>query len=235
MNNNMQALILAGGEGKRLKKIIKDRLKPMALIREKPFLEYLIRFLIKNGITEIILSVGYKAEQIIEYFSNGKRLGINIEYAIEKEKLGTGGGLKNAESFIYTDPFWVLNGDSISDIPLNKMYCYYININADFLIALKCNKDTERFGSVEVDDNGKVINFLEKSGCINNNYINVGTYLFNKNIFQHIELNKEQSLEYNVFPRLIGKRFFGYIGEFKFIDIGTPESYFKVLKKGSLL
>ncbi|EDP4615425.1 NTP transferase domain-containing protein, partial [Campylobacter jejuni] len=152
----MQAIILCGGLGTRLKSVIKNIPKPMAPINDKPFLEFIFEYLKKQGIKEVILAVSYKYEVIKEYFKD-EFLGIKIKYSIEKEPLGTGGAIKEALKFIKNEAY-VLNGDTFFDIDLSKLKLNRSKI----CLALKQMNDFDRYGTVNVNEQGFVISFEEK-------------------------------------------------------------------------
>lgn len=179
----MQAIILCGGLGTRLKSVIKDIPKPMAPINNKPFLEFIFEYLKRQGIKEIILAVSYKYEVIQEYFKD-EFLGIKIKYSIEKEPLGTGGAIKEALKFIKNEAC-VLNGDTFFDIDLNKL-----KLNGGKIyLALKQMNDFDRYGTVNVDKQGFVISFEEKI-FKTQGLINGGIYLLTKDIFNEFDLEK---------------------------------------------
>ncbi|HEC2838024.1 TPA: D-glycero-D-manno-heptose 1-phosphate guanosyltransferase, partial [Campylobacter jejuni] len=171
----MQAIILCGGLGTRLKSVIKDIPKPMAPINNKPFLEFIFEYLKKQGIKEIILAVSYKYEVIKEYFKD-EFLGIKIKYSIEKEPLGTGGAIKETLKFVKNEAY-VLNGDTFFDIDLSKLKLNESKI----CLALKQMNDFDRYGTVNVDEQDLVISFEEKV-FKKQGLINGGIYLLTKDI-----------------------------------------------------
>ncbi|EGL8742707.1 NTP transferase domain-containing protein, partial [Campylobacter jejuni] len=179
----MQAIILCGGLGARLKSVIKDIPKPMAPINNKPFLEFIFEYLKKQGIKEVILAVSYKYEVIKEYFKD-EFLGIKIKYSIEKEPLGTGGAIKDALKFIQNQVY-VLNGDTIFDIDLKKL----VLNDSKICITLKQMQNFDRYGTVNVDDQGIVTSFEEKV-FKKQGLINGGIYLLKKDIFDKFDLEK---------------------------------------------
>ncbi|EHY0016487.1 nucleotidyltransferase family protein, partial [Campylobacter jejuni] len=184
----MQAIILCGGLGTRLKSVIKDIPKPMAPINDKPFLEFIFEYLKKQGIKEVILAVSYKYEVIQEYFKD-EFLGIKIKYSIEKEPLGTGGAIKEALKFIKNEAY-VLNGDTIFDIDLKKL----ILNNSKICLALKQMNDFDRYGTVELDSKNYIKLFKEKE-FKKQGLINGGIYFLNKDIFNDFTLQEKFSFE----------------------------------------
>jgi len=217
----VEAIILAGGLGTRLRSVVSDVPKPMALINNKPFLEYILEFLNNQNIKKIVLSVGYKWEIINNYFGN-KYKNIELIYNVEKKQLGTGGAIKDSLKYVNGNEVYVLNGDTFFDIDLSK-----IQLKDNLIeIALKKMQNFDRYGVVEIDKNGYIQQFKEKS-YYNYGFINGGVYLVKKNIFYNFELPKrfsfEEFLEKN-FKNLKAK---GKVFDNYFIDIGVPEDYKK--------
>lgn len=214
----MQAIILCGGLGTRLKNVIKNIPKPMAPINDKPFLEFIFEYLKKQGVKEVILAVSYKYEVIQEYFKD-EFLGIKIKYSIEKEPLGTGGAIKEALKFV-KNKVYVLNGDTIFDIDLKKL----ILNNSKICLALKQMNDFDRYGTVNVDKQGFVISFEEKV-FKKQGLINGGIYLLTKDIFNEFNLEKKFSFEEFLQENYKKLRTKACIFNDYFIDIGVPEDY----------
>lgn len=224
----MKAIILAGGQGLRLREILKDIPKPMAPLGGRPFLEYLILQLIRWNIREIILSVGYKGNLIKSHFGNGKKWGVNISYSTEKKPLGTGGALKIAVQKIDDEQFIVMNGDSFLDIDFNALIDFHRKNSAMATMGLVHINDTSRYGRVETDGNGRVVALVEK-GIKGKGNINGGIYIFNHKIANVIS-SGNISLEKEVLPVLIGQGFYGMVARGFFVDIGTPRDYLNLCK-----
>lgn len=226
----MQVLILAGGLGTRLRSVVSDRPKPMADVNGKPFLWYLIDNLINKGYKDFILAVGYKKENIIDYFGDGTKFGCNIEYSIENEPLGTGGAISNAKKLI-KDDILVLNGDTFFDIDFKEFESFHKNKKSSYTLSLRKVDDVSRYGAVEFDINGKIIGFTSKGENSISNYINGGIYIIRKDIIDNLETNKFISLENEVIPDIVSKgNMYGYKSEDYFIDIGIPEDYKKFIE-----
>lgn len=226
----LQALILAGGLGTRLRNVIKDRPKAMALVNGRPFLEYQIRFLKNNGIDDIVLSTGYMSEKIEEHFGSGKNYGVSIVYVEEKELLGTGGAIKNSLD-ILDRQFFALNGDSIFLVDLISMVKFHKNNHADLTLTITKVKDKTRFGNVKIDDKFQILGFVEKEN-IAGDLINGGIYFFEKNNFDWNAFPQKFSIEKEFFPNVVTKsKVFGFISDSYFIDIGTEEDYEKFRKQ----
>jgi D-glycero-alpha-D-manno-heptose 1-phosphate guanylyltransferase len=224
---NIDILILCGGMGTRLKSVANGRPKPMAAIGEKPFLDILIQHTAEFGFGRFILCAGYKAESIQEYYSTRKIPDLEIVILKEKELLGTGGAVKNAEELIQSSPFLILNGDSFFNIDLHRFIDFHITKKALLSVALISTKDSKDYGSIEIDNLGKVVRFSEKEKAGRHSLINAGIYLFNSEVLSLMPSNKRFSLEYDFFPKIIGREFYGYLANGFFIDIGTPERYEK--------
>jgi D-glycero-alpha-D-manno-heptose 1-phosphate guanylyltransferase len=223
----LQALLLVGGLGTRLRDVVKDLPKPMAPINGKPFLEYQINFLKKSGICDIILCTGYMDKKIENYFLDGHKHGISITYSNETEPLGTGGPIKKAKNML-EEEFFVLNGDSFFKIDLNSMRNFHKQNNADVTLALTSVRDNSRFGTVKLGKNYQIIEFVEKENS-SGGYINGGIYLFKKSCFEWDKLPEKFSIEKELFPQLVRcKNVFGFVSDAYFVDIGTPDDYLKI-------
>lgn len=220
-----EAIILAGGIGTRLKEVVPDSPKPMALINGKPFLEYLLKYLSKNGITHVILSVGFKAEQIQNYFKN-KFNNLEIIYSVEKQPLGTGGGIRLALQKAKTENVFIVNGDTLFNIDLQKITDFHKKNNSDLSIALNKIDDSSRYGTILIDDNNKIIRFKEKNEKKISALINGGTYLISKTQFLKLNLPEKFSFEKDYLEKYFEtQRFYGIEFNNYFIDIGIPETY----------
>jgi len=229
--SGIPAIVLAGGLGTRLRSVISDLPKPMAPVAGKPFLHYIFLYLQKQGIADAVLSVGYKSELIQEFFGE-KYVGINIRYAVENEPLGTGGGIAQAMSLIDSDAF-VLNGDTFFDVDLAELHEFYTRRSSDIALALKRMYHFDRYGTVEIGNQERVLQFHEKQYRAEG-LINGGVYVLNKNLFKKVEeieetvLPQKFSFEKDILEKHLlplhyhGKEFKGY-----FIDIGIPEDYDK--------
>lgn len=223
----MQALLLAGGLGQRLRSVVNDRPKPMALINEKPFLEYVILELKKNQIYNIIIAVGYKGSMIEDYFKDGAEFGVSISYSYEETQLGTAGAIKNALPLIQEENVFVLNADTFYKVNYNHLFQLHHQLKADMTLVLRKVGDISRYGHAREESN-LLICFNEKVQDKVEGTINGGVYIINKSVIKDIP-NGKVSLENEVIPVLLGKK--AIIGAFEetgyFIDIGIPEDYFK--------
>ena len=230
----MRAIILAGGEGKRLRPVINDVPKPMAPINEKPFLEYLILQLRKQNIKDIIFSIGYKGSIIKSYFQDGDNWDINIEYSEEDKPLGTGGALRKAGELIDDEQFIVMNGDSFFDIEFKQLISFHEDKQAVATIGLAYVETIERYGQVEIGNDGEITKFVEKGNSVSAGHVNGGIYILNSELINKIPLG-QVSLETEVLPNLINRGLFGMKFKSFFIDIGKPEEYQRICKEPVLL
>ncbi len=222
-----EVIILAGGLGKRLRSVVSDLPKPMALINNRPFLEYQFDYLISQGIEIAVLSVGYKHEIIRNHFG-GKYKSLTLKYALEKEPLGTGGGILKAMPFVEGDHVFIVNGDTLFKPNLKELYTVHQNKKADITIALRIVKEAQRYGIVSMNESERVIAFLEKNPQAGVGYINAGIYLMPTNIIQSKIQQEKFSLEKDFFENYIEDlKIYGFPTESYFIDIGVPEDYKK--------
>lgn len=224
-------VILCGGMGKRLRSVVGDRPKPMADVRGRPFLDIVIAAAAKFGFRRFILCAGYKAEFIEEYYGANKKDGVEIIVVKEKVPLGTAGALKNAETFLKSSVFLVTNGDSLCPLDFFDFVSFYNKKTASFAIALVKDRDAKEFGSVRIDSYGRVKGFEEKADTKEAEFINAGIYLLDKEVFSMIEGGRKTSLEREIFPKMAGGKFYGYITDAELLDIGTPERYAKAIIK----
>ncbi|MBI5224922.1 NTP transferase domain-containing protein [Candidatus Micrarchaeota archaeon] len=213
----MQALILAGGLGTRLRPLKLGVPKPMAKVSGMPFLERLILRLKNGGVTKILLLVGYKKKAIEKHFGNGKKLGIKIGYSREQRPLGTGGAIKNAQKSVEKQ-FLLFNGDTICDIDIQEFIKFHKKHKSILTIAVSRAKNEG--GKIELATDLRVAGFGKKGP-----FVNAGAYVANSEILKTIPANKKVSFEEAIIPRLLTKRVFGFRIERGFLDIGTPSRY----------
>ncbi|MFW6069252.1 MAG: nucleotidyltransferase family protein [Chloroflexota bacterium] len=231
----MPALILAGGLGTRLRPIVDDKPKPMAGVNGKPFLEHQLAFLQRFGLSHFVLCVGYRRQQIQEYFKDGSPWGVRIDYAVEEQPLGTAGALKNAQAFV-DGPFLVLNGDSFFDADLHHLLRFHDKARQTErgymgTIALTRVPDAEAYGTVHLEpQSSRIVKFAEKAASTarsaQSRYINAGIYVLEPDVLQRIPANEKVSIERDVFPQLLNDaQLYGCYLQGFFVDIGTPEGY----------
>ena len=248
----MQAILLCGGMGTRLRSVVSDRPKPMADICGKPFLQYLLEMLRDKGITEVIFALGYMGEMIEEYFQDGSAFGLKIAYSYEEEPLGTGGAIRNALPKILEEEVLVLNADTYFPMDYQGLLRFHQENDGDFSLATRAIEDISRYGAVRRDPAGRILAWNEKLGDggqqpgegskqpIEGNAqqaasaspkslsgeINGGIYVMKKSLIAEIPEGKH-SLEQDCIPKWLseGKRIFGLPFHGYFMDIGIPEDY----------
>jgi len=214
------AAILCGGAGKRLRKVLRGSPKPMAPVAGAPFLDFLIAYLLKSGIRDIVLCTGYKSGVIEKYYRRGIP-GARIAISREKKPLGTAGALKHAAARIKSDPFFVLNGDSICAADLRRLLRFHLKKKALASMVLTKNTGRADVGSVSTDGSGLVVGFSEKSG--RRAFVNAGIYLMDRKVLALIPKRRAFSLEYDLFPKL--RNCYGFKSRAGLLDIGVPERY----------
>jgi NDP-sugar pyrophosphorylase family protein len=220
----VRAFVLCGGQGTRLRPVLADQPKSMALISRTPFLQLLLDRLRSQGVGDVILGTGYMAEKIERYFGCGDKLALRIRCSRENEPLGTGGALKLAETLI-SDPVLVLNGDSYVEWSFVPMLELFTGKDADLVMVVQAVADVARYGSVKLDQTGRVTQFVEKGVAAGPGLINTGVYLLRKQIVRNLPAGTAISLEREVFPRLLERGVYGLISKGIFIDIGIPDDF----------
>lgn len=221
----MQAIILAGGLGTRLRPVVSDVPKALAIVRGRPFVEHLLLRLRRQGYGEAILCVGHLADQIVDAIGTGEQLGMRVTYSVESSPLGTGGALKLAQPLISDERFFLLNGDSFLDIWLPDLAAAHELTGARATIALVRHEDAGRYGTVDLADDGSVRSFIEKSEVGGPALINAGVYVVEREVLDFVEPNRPVSFEREVLPALIGNGLHGSVVDGFFIDIGIPEDF----------
>jgi D-glycero-alpha-D-manno-heptose 1-phosphate guanylyltransferase len=164
----MQAIILAGGLGTRLKSVVSDKPKVLSLVAEKPFLNYIIQYLLQQGIHHFIFSLGHLADHVVD-FLNENYSNLNYQIVIEETPLGTGGGIKKAMEYVTEDNFFIINGDTFFDVSLKDMMGVHLQNNADCTIALKQMNYYDRYGTVIIDEKNTIVSLFQSIGipCLN--------------------------------------------------------------------
>lgn len=218
------AVILAGGFGTRLRPIVEDRPKVLAVVNHLPFIVYLLEQIMAAGIKRVVLCTGYKGEQIVAALGNHYR-NMELLYSHEEVPLGTGGALRLAFPLIASDPVLVMNGDSYFKADILDFYNRHASAGAMTSIMLAQVANTGRYGRIEIHPDGSIVRFIEKDKDSGPGWINAGIYLISRDLIRNIPTCRSVSLEREILPQCIGEKFFGFIHQGEFIDIGTPESY----------
>lgn len=226
----MQAILLAGGLGTRLQSVVHDRPKPMALIEEKPFMEYVVHELSRHGITEIIFAVGYKGSMVEDYFGDGSRFGVTVSYAYEETLLGTAGAIKNAAAYMKGNQVFVLNADTFYQIDYQRLVRLSQEKELSMALVLREVPDVSRYGQAVLKEN-LLTGFNEKVQEAKPGTINGGIYLLTRELIDEIPEGKV-SLENDMIPRWLqeGRRLGGIVNDGYFIDIGVPEDYYRFIR-----
>lgn len=224
------AIILAGGLGSRLRSVVSDTSKPMALVSDRPFLEYLLDYWVKQGVNKFIISVGYKHETILEHFGSCYK-GIEIEYVIEEVPLGTGGGLFLALNKIDMQfPFLLLNGDTYFEVDLKSFIDFSNKNDADWCFSLFHSSDIKRYMGMNVSCEGRIISLKENLDSLQQS-VNGGVYMVRPRNLLNLgyAIGDKFSLEDELLPAalLSEQRLFGIPYEATFIDIGIPDDYYR--------
>ncbi|MDQ6817570.1 MAG: NDP-sugar synthase, partial [Actinomycetota bacterium] len=223
----MQALILAGGEGTRLRPLTSTIPKPVVPLVNRPFISYMLEWLRGHGVDDVILSCGFMADGIRAVLGDGSGLGIGLRYVEEPSPLGTGGALKFAQRLL-EDRFLMLNGDVLTDIDLTAQLAAHVRTGARATLALVAVDDPSGYGLVRRNADSSVREFLEKPGPeqIDTDLINAGAYILEHDVLDRIApAGENSSIERDVFPRLVGEGLYGFQASGYWLDIGTPSRY----------
>lgn len=229
-----EAIILAGGLGRRLREVVDDRPKCMALINGRPFLHYLIEYLQKEGIQQFIFSVGYMHEMIEDYLEELDPV-VNYQISLENEPLGTGGAIRLACELVQGDNVIVCNGDTMYKVAIEELSTFHLSVDAACTLTLKPMTNFERYGVVELNEDQSIRSFKEKQ-FYQEGLINGGVYALNKNRFLAEGLPEKFSFEKDYLEKkLISSKnnteIFGCVQDAYFIDIGIPEDYKRAEKE----
>lgn len=225
----MKACIMCGGTGTRLRPLTFKHPKPSIPILNKPSVLHLIEHLSREGFNEIVMTLGYMGERIEEQLGDGHMFGVHIDYVYEKEKMGTAGGVKNAEEYLKNEPFIVLGGDHVLNLDLREMYRFHETNDAIVTLGLISIDDPREFGIADMDINNRIHRFLEKpkSGQIFSNLASTGIYICDPEIFDWIPENKKYDFAKDLFPALLAadKRINGMLVRGKWTDVGSSAAY----------
>ena len=221
---DLAAVILAGGRGTRLQSVVADRPKPLAPVAGRPFLSYLLDQVADAGVTQVVLSTGYLAEQFADAIGSVYR-GMKIVYAQESEPLGTGGAIRFASKQADADQLLIMNGDSYCDADLQAYLEWHRAGGQDVSLMLVRVNDASRYGTVEIGADGRITAFLEKRPDAVPGNINAGVYLLRQELLEQLP-HGPCSIERDIFPAwLKQRRVMGWVTDGAFIDIGIPSDY----------
>lgn len=231
----MKAIVMAGGEGTRLRPLTSNTPKPMVKIMDRPVLEHIVSLLRKNGISDICMTLRYMPEKITEYFKDGSDFGVNITYSIESSPLGTAGSVKNCADFIGNDDFIVISGDCVCNFDLKSAFAFHKSNRALSTIVLYSCTDPLEYGLVVTDDSGKVMKFIEKPGWdgVVTNLVNTGIYIMSPRALRFIPENSPYDFGKDFFPDILrqGENIYATESKGYWCDVGSVTSYLDCLRK----
>jgi mannose-1-phosphate guanylyltransferase len=222
----VQALILAGGEGTRLRPLTATVPKPVVPLVDRPFIAFMLEWLRGHGVDDVVISCGFMASGVRNVLGDGSAYGLRLRYVEEPRPLGTGGAVKFAESLL-DERFLVLNGDVLTDIDLSAQMADHERRSARATLALIAVDDPSAYGLVRLDGDGGVREFLEKPSPdqIDTNLVNAGAYVLERDVLAEIPPDERVSIERDVFPKLVGDGLRGVPSDGYWLDIGTPARY----------
>jgi mannose-1-phosphate guanylyltransferase len=224
----MQALILAGGEGTRLRPLTSTTPKPVLPLANRPFITFMIDWLASHGVEEVVLSCGFLASEVRAVLGDGEPGGPQLHYVEEEEPLDTAGAVKFAEPLL-GERFLVMNGDILADFDLTALQNFHSEHEAALTIALTPVEDPSAYGLVRTHDDGRVEAFLEKTSAdqFDTNMINAGAYVLERRVLDMMEDGARVSFERDIFPALVGSGLYACEADGYWLDIGTPDRYLK--------
>jgi mannose-1-phosphate guanylyltransferase len=223
----VEAVVLVGGKGTRLRPLTLSAPKPMLPTAGVPFLTHLLSRIRAVGIRHVVLGTSYKAEVFQDYFGDGSRLGLDLEYVVEDVPLDTAGAIRNVAHTLRERDVMVFNGDIMSGVDLCDVVDTHRETGADVTLHLVKVADPRRFGCVPTDENGRVTAFLEKTGNPPTDQINAGCYVFRREVIESIPAGRPVSVERETFPGLLarGARVQGHVDASYWLDLGTPAAF----------
>jgi mannose-1-phosphate guanylyltransferase len=224
----VQAVILVGGEGTRLRPLTSTVPKPVVPLVDRPFIAYMLQWLAEHGVDDVIMSCGFLATSVRNVLGDGSAYGLRLRFVEEPDPRGTAGALKYAESML-DERFLMLNGDVLTDIDLSAQIAQHERTGAKATLALVPVEDPSAYGLVHLDPQNAVLDFVEKPSPdqIDTNLISAGAYVLDREVLELVPPDRKVSIEREVWPRLVGSGLYGYASESYWLDIGTPERYLK--------
>jgi mannose-1-phosphate guanylyltransferase / phosphomannomutase len=227
----VKAVVMAGGEGTRLRPMTANQPKPMLPVANRPIMEHVLGLLRRHGFSETVVTVQFLASMVRNYFGDGEDFGMSLQYATEEMPLGTAGSVKNAEDALRDEPFLVISGDALTDIDLSELVRFHTDNGALVTVGLARVPDPLEFGIVIADDDGRIQRFLEKPtwGQVFSDTVNTGIYVMEPEVLKEVAPGEVVDWSGQVFPRLLerGAPLFGCVADAYWEDVGTLESYMK--------
>ena len=227
----MKAVVMAGGEGTRLRPMTANQPKPMLPVVNRPIMEHVLRLLRRHGFDETVVTVQFLASMVRNYFGDGEDFGMTLQYATEETPLGTAGSVKNAQDALHDEPFLVISGDALTDIDLSELVKFHKDNGALVTVGLTRVPDPLEFGIIIVDDDGRIQRFLEKPtwGQVFSDTVNTGIYVMEPEVLAGVPDGEPSDWSGDIFPRLLerGAPLYGCVADGYWEDVGTHESYLK--------
>jgi mannose-1-phosphate guanylyltransferase len=222
----MQALILAGGEGLRLRPLTTTVPKPVVPLVDRPFVVYMLDWLRGHGVDDVVMACGHLASGVRNVLGDGSAFGMTMRYVEEPHPLGTGGALKYAASLL-DERFLMLNGDVLTDLDVTDLVAHHERVGARATLALTEVEDPRAYGLVRIGDEGAVTEFIEKPSAdrIDTRNVSAGVYVLERAVVDMLPEDRPASIERDVFPQLVGGGLYGCVCSGYWLDIGTPERY----------
>lgn len=215
-------LVLCGGFGTRLRPAVSDRPKSMAMIDERPFLDFVIDHFVRHGVERIVLCTGYMGDYIDEWYAGSHRP-CELVMSRERSPMGTAGAVRQASRFIRSDPFMVVNGDSLLDLDPNALLEFHAAKRACATVTLVDASARADVGFVALDRDAKITAFAEKQPDAASRYHNAGVYVFERALLEDIPEDRPSSIETDLLPSLLPRGVVGFVSDAPLYDIGTPE------------
>ena len=226
----MKAVVMAGGEGSRLRPLTIGRPKPMVPMVSKPVMGHILDLLKRQGITEVVVTLHFMPEAIQSYFGDGHTLGMEIHYALEETPLGTAGSVKNAREYL-DEPFIIISGDAVTDINLQDVISFHQEKSAEATLTLYRVPNPLEYGVIITDQDGRITQFLEKPswGEVISDTVNTGIYVIDPSVLELIEEGVPTDWSKHVFPQLLesGRPLFGYVADGNWTDVGDIAEYMR--------
>jgi mannose-1-phosphate guanylyltransferase / phosphomannomutase len=227
----VKAVVMAGGEGTRLRPMTASQPKPMLPVVNRPIMEHVLRLLRLHGFDETVVTVQFLASMVRNYFGDGEDFGMRLQYATEEMPLGTAGSVKNAEDELRDEPFLVISGDALTDIDLSELVRFHKDNGALVTVGLSRVPDPLEFGIVITEEDGRIQRFLEKPtwGQVFSDTVNTGIYVMQPEVLAEVPVGEVADWSHDVFPRLLerGSPLYGWVADGYWEDVGTHESYLK--------
>src|SRR3989454_2681192 len=224
----MKAVVMAGGEGTRLRPLTSNQPKPMVSVVGKPCMEHIVELLKRHGMEEVIITLAFLPQAIRSYFGTGENLGVSIEYSVEETPLGTAGSVRLAADKL-DGTFLVISGDALCDFDLSALVAFHKEKGSAVTIGLKSVENPLEFGIVVTDDEGKIERFLEKPswGQVFSDTINTGIYVLEPEVLRHVPVDRPYDFSKELFPLLLemGRPIYGFVLDGYWQDIGNLDQY----------